>query len=362
MKSTEINSLYAAFFNNAEIHFILFDKNLYIIDVNEATLNCYHLERNQFVGKHITEISPDIKEKGLYDKYTEVIRTGEAIIMEDIASHAKFGNQHNRIKAFKVGEGLGVAAINITELKNTVDSLESFILKSSHDLRSPLANIIGLTTLAIAEKHNIEEIINYCNIIKQQAESMDTLIYKLVETMKIRKEKSETQLIKFSKLIDEVKTSLAFVAGFTEVKFTQNIISTQKFYSDRSNLISLFQNLISNAIKYRNKRISPPFIKIIVADDILGIKITISDNGIGIPANLQKNVFKMFFRATNEKDSTGLGLYSVFHIVKKLDGYITFSSEEMVGTTFTIHLPLEEKKKKPEPIHFNLNEISLIFK
>lgn len=329
---------------------MLFDENLTIIDVNEATLNSYHVEKGQLVGKHIADISPDIKEKGLYDKYMEVIRTGKPVIIEDIISHPQFGNQRNRIKAFKVGEGLGVAAINITELKNTIDLLELFILESTHDLRAPLANIIGLANLTLSGRHNPEEIMNFCNLIKQQAKSMDTLIYKLVEIIKIRKEDSEIQLVEFNQLFEEVKTSLTFIEGFGNIQFIQSIRTIQNFSGNKNNLFSLFQNLISNSIKYINKGIDNPYIKIIVEDDASDIKIIVSDNGIGIPANLQKNVFKPFFRATNEKDSMGLGLYSVFQTIKKLNGHITFSSEEHIGTTFTIYLPPSKKEKEPELI------------
>lgn len=344
MKTTDVNSLHAAFFDNAEIHFMLFDKNLNIIDVNEATLRYYHITKDQLVGKHILEVAPDAKEKDLYSKYREVIDTGKSIIIEDIVSHPKFGNQHNRIKAFKVGDGLGAAAINITELKTTIASLEFFILQSSHDLRSPIASIEGLAALALKRKDNIQEVLQYCSMIKEQAKRTNDIIKQLVETIKVRNEEREIQSINFSQLIDEVKKSLAFMEGFSEVNFIQNIISDQEFYSDRSNLISLFQNLTDNAIKYRNSR-ADSYIKITVTDDILGIKIAFSDNGIGIPENLQKNVFTMFFRASEKKNSIGLGLYTVQNIVKKLNGHITFSSKEMEGTTFIVYIPNAKQNK-----------------
>ena len=340
MKSSEINKLKATFFENVEIHFVLFDKDLNIIDVNEATLKCYHLEKDQLVGKHVLEISPDLLEKGIYAKYKEVIRTGEAVIIEDMITSPKFGNQHNRIKAFKVAEGLGVALVNITELKTTIDSLEFFILQSSHDLRSPIANIEGLASLALREDSSTEEIIEYLTIIKDQASRTNAIIQKLVETIRIRNEAIENEKIHFGQIIEEVKKSLAFVDGFSNIQFTQNVLSDQDFYSDKSSLISLFQNLIDNAIKYRHNKSEVKTIKILVADGVQGIKITISDNGIGIPENLQKNVFKMFFRATGRQDSIGLGLYSIYQIVKKLGGHITFNSKEGDGTTFSIFLPV----------------------
>jgi signal transduction histidine kinase len=343
MMTTEINNLRAEFFDNVEIQFMLFDKDLNIIDVNESLLKQNHLDKQQLIGKHILEIAPDAEEKGLYTKYKEVIRTGKSIVIEDIVSSPKYGNQRNRIKAFKVGEGLGAAAINITELKNTIDSLELFIMQSSHDILSPIASIIGLASLALTKKDNVDDIITYCEMIKQQSLKMDAIIKELVETVRIRKTENEIEAINFTQLIDEVKESIAFVGGFSEIQFTENDLLTSKFYSDKYSVASLFQNLIDNAVKYRNKKATNPYIKITLSDDIFGIKITVSDNGIGIPENLQKNVFKMFFRGTQQKESIGLGLYTVFNIVKKLNGHITFESKEMNGTTFIIYLPTIKK-------------------
>lgn len=357
MKTPEINNLRAEFFDNVEIQFMLFDKDLNIIDVNESLLKKNHLDKNQLVGKHILEVVPDAKEKGLYGTYQEVINTGKSAIIEDIISCPKYGNQRNRIKAFKVGEGLGAAAINITELKNTIDSLELFILQSSHDILSPIANISGLASLAITKRESVDEIIQYCEMIKDQSLRMDAIIKSLIETIKIRKEKKKPQLINLELLIEEVKKSISFVDGFSEIQFTENNISTRNFYSDRTSLISLFQNLIDNAIKYRNKNEATPYIKITVADDVSGVKISVSDNGIGIPKDLQKNVFKMFFRATHLKESIGLGLYTVFNIVKKLGGHITFSSKETVGTTFVIHLPSEDAPKELKAVFGEVNKI-----
>ena len=127
-----------------------------------------------------------------------------------------------------------------------------------------------------------------------------------METMRIRKGEKIIHLIDFNELVDEVLNSLAFVNGYKELKFIKNISIRQKFYSDKLLIISVFQNLIDNAIKYR-RNITDSFIEIFVADEGHGVKIKISDNGIGIPDDLQKEVYKMFFRATNQASGSGLG-------------------------------------------------------
>jgi signal transduction histidine kinase len=98
-------------------------------------------------------------------------------------------------------------------------------------------------------------------------------------------------------------------------------------------------NLISNAIQYSNTTKESPQLKIDIQNSSNQSKITIWDNGLGIPEEFQKKVFEMFFRGTDVKPGTGLGLYMVHEIVMKLGGTISLKSELGNYTEFTIELP-----------------------
>jgi signal transduction histidine kinase len=150
--------------------------------------------------------------------------------------------------------------------------------------------------------------------------------------MKVRKGVKTIQLIDFNKAIDDVLDSLSFMEGFGEIEFIKNISVDQSFYSDKLLLVSIFENLVDNAIKYK-RNIPDAFINISVARKNGGVKIMVADNGIGIPDNLQKDVYKMFFRATNQASGSGLGLYTLSHAIKKLGGRISLDSKENIGTT-----------------------------
>lgn len=110
----------------------------------------------------------------------------------------------------------------------------------------------------------------------------------------------------------------------------------------------MLKNLIDNSIKYRKENINDAFIKISIADENGEVKITVADNGIGIPDNLQKDIFKLFYRATKKSTGLGLGLYTVNKIAKKLEGQIKFSSKENEGTSFTIYLPHGKGEGQPQ--------------
>lgn len=340
-----ITNLREVFFDNAQELLVIFDKDLNFIDVNQALLRMLHLKREQIVGKHISEISPGIEATERYKSYQEVIQTGKPVIIDEARMHPNLGNYVTRVSVFKVGEGLGLAVLNITDLKDAIDELETFSYKSSHDMRVPIVNILGLINLAENDIEDLEAVKHYLSTIKQQAEELDTILQKLVETTKVRQGKKNIHLIEFHQLVDNVLKSFAHIKGFNEIRIEQNISTERKFYSDKFLISCLFHNLIDNAIKYKKENIPDPFIKITIEDEEGGVKITFSDNGIGITDNLQKDVFNMFFRATNQASGSGLGLYAVKHCIKKLGGHIKLYSEEKIGTTFTVHLPNEKNSQ-----------------
>lgn len=211
-------------------------------------------------------------------------------------------------------------------------------------MRSPLATIMGLVNVADQESKDLKAALDYLAMIKHQAERMDGVLKELIDFIRITSGKTKHYLINFRQLVDEVLESLSGMEGYHDIYFEKHIFADHKFYSDKALLVSMFQNLIDNAIKYRKKHLDTPWVKVSVTDDQQGVKICVADNGIGIEPEYQNDVFNMFFRATNLVDGIGLGLYSVQHCVNKLGGDITLESDEE-GTAFTIFLPDEKEVK-----------------
>lgn len=336
----EKQSIRSAFFDNAEIHFILFDSELNILDANESLLKFYHIERDSFVGKHLLEVSPDADERGLVAKYTEVIRTGKPIIIEEVITNPIYGNHYNRVKAFKVGSGVGVAISNITEYKNTIESLEVFSYRLSHDIKSPMTSVLELTKMALQEDPvDIDTLKTYCGLINESVSRLLETVEQVNQSLKIQKEIPHFELIDFEAIINEVKKSLASVEGYSAQHFEEIIDCPFDFYFDKPIITSLFQNIIDNAIKYRNLKRDDSLLKISISGDNGYVKIILSDNGIGIKKELQKNIFKLFYRATSQANGTGIGLYTLRYTIEKLGGRIFFESIEGKGTTFKIIIP-----------------------
>jgi signal transduction histidine kinase len=115
----------------------------------------------------------------------------------------------------------------------------------------------------------------------------------------------------------------------------------------------LFQNLISNAIKYRRHDIHPIIQMNCTLPDKNEVQISVKDNGIGIDPKDQHKIFKLFQRLNSDQQGSGVGLAICKKIVEKHKGTLTVESLPLVGTTFYITLPthMKEKGKQPGNIH-----------
>ena len=339
METSTNSNLYAAFFENSEMLLSIYDKNLTLIDVNPAFLKALHFDKEDIIGKNINDFSPDCKSSGRYAQYEEVIRTGKTFVTDQVRLHPSLGSIYLRLTAFKLGDGMAISSKDITDLKETIDDLETFIYRTSHDLRAPVANVLGIINIAQEELTDSKTAMRYLGLLKTQNQRLDYILNTLINTTKIRQGDQDFHFIDFDYEIDEILKSLAQVNGFAEINFKKHINVPQKFYSIKGLLITILQNLIDNAIKYRNTETNSPFITISVSQPKNGIKIEVQDNGIGIPEHLQNEVYKMFFRGTQKASGSGLGLYTTRYCVRKLNGYMQLESKENVGTTFTVFIP-----------------------
>ena len=142
----------------------------------------------------------------------------------------------------------------------------------------------------------------------------------------------------FRPLIDETFNQLKFATNAGQgVEKVIKINQDQPFFSDRWRLKVILNNIISNAIRYRNGR--DPVIKVNVDITEQAAAVAIEDNGKGIEKDHLPNIYKMFYRATDDGAGSGLGLYIVKEAIEKLNGHINIESEVGKGTTVTLKIP-----------------------
>lgn len=333
-----------SFFENAQEAFAILDKDLNFIDINKSFTESLNTQRTNIIGKNLKDFNSSIKSTERFQQYQKVLQSGESIILDDVRLNPNLGNYALRISCFKVGEGLGLAILNITDLQDAIDDLETFIYKSSHDMRTPISNIYGLIELALADNKDIQNTLEYLNMIKHQTDRLDHIIYQLVNTSRIIHEDKIIYLLDLKNIIHGVIDSFSRIPEFTDIRFTVTTKLKEKFFNDKSIIVCILENIIDNAIKYRNTDITTT-IDISLSDEKNGVRIIISDNGMGIDEHIQGNVFKMFFRGTNKASGSGLGLYTVKHFIKNLKGEISLTSKKDSGTTFSIYIPNSTKNQ-----------------
>jgi len=132
---------------------------------------------------------------------------------------------------------------------------------------------------------------------------------------------------------------LKYMEGFDKTEKDVVVMGDQPFFSDSYRIKVIMNNLLSNAIRYRDEAKSNHYVGIRVEVHDRHAQILIEDNGIGIPPEMKSKVFNMFFRGSTKSDGAGLGLYIVREMVSKLNGEIFLESVYGAGTKVTIELP-----------------------
>lgn len=248
--------------------------------------------------------------------------------------------------------GLTIYSRDITQQKKTEDilkeqneeltkinsELDRFVYSASHDLRAPLMSVKGLLNMIKVdpEKGNTEK---YLELIERSVLKLDNFISDIIKYSRNSRIDLFVREINFYELLDESINSLKFMEGAEQVRSVRNIQIQAPFYSDPSRLLMVFNNIISNSVRYRDKWKSDSYLQIDIEADGQRAIIKFTDNGIGIAAEYIGDVFKMFYRATTDSKGSGLGLYIVKSAVEKLEGTIQVQSEFGKGSTFIIEIP-----------------------
>lgn len=214
--------------------------------------------------------------------------------------------------------------------------LDGFVYSASHDLRSPLASLLGLINLGRSDTQNIEL---YLDKMEKSVKRLDDFIAEIIDFSSNERKEVVCDQLEFEPIVDNIIEELSFLDSNERVRKNINIQQSCIFQTDKRRMAIIFRNLISNALKYYDDSKENPFLKIEIRSNSKSAHIIIEDNGIGISKNEQEEVFKMFYRATERSTGSGLGLYIVLETVEKLGGVITMSSERYKGTKFDIIIP-----------------------
>ncbi len=240
-----------------------------------------------------------------------------------------------------------------TVMKDTVQALEESQQQNyqlmkivAHDLRNPVGAIHSAAQLLLHENTYTNEQVELLNLIQTASINATSLISQLLEVNLNANQTIQKEKIQLEGLL---VSSINMLRHKAEAKQQTIVLECPKIYIplDREKMFRVIGNLLGNAIKF-----SPPgkTIRIVVEDSAEQVLLQFEDQGIGIPATLQKNIFEFFTVAkrpgTSGEQPFGLGLAICRQIVAAHGGKIWFSSVENEGTQFFVQLPKSEVKKE----------------
>ncbi|ADV48720.1 multi-sensor signal transduction histidine kinase [Cellulophaga algicola DSM 14237] len=238
------------------------------------------------------------------------------------------------------------------ELSKTNAELDRFVYSASHELRAPLASVMGLIDIILHEDHD-EDLVFKLNMMQQSVKRLDDFIKDIVQYSQNKHLEIAMESINFKELINESLEGLWFLENRKHINFQLDINETQSFFSDKKRISIIFNNLISNAIKYHNITTENPTITITVTTKEDAVSIEIADNGIGIPKAHLDKIFQMFYRVSSKIMGTGIGLFVIKEVITKLNGRINVLSEPNMGTKFVILLPNQTKNAVKHEVQTN---------
>lgn len=225
-------------------------------------------------------------------------------------------------------------AVANEKLSKSNKELEEFAYITSHDLQEPLTTINGFAKLLMKKtsQNNDGEFKKYIEIINDSSNRMknlitDLLIYSRIGTNKV------TELTDLNILIQEIESDMTNKISISHGIINYNNLPTIKCY--KLELRLLFQNLISNALKFQNKTLNP-IININFLEKENEYQFSVNDNGIGIDKNNIDKIFNIFQRLHTKQEykGTGIGLSHCKKIVELHSGKIWVESKINVGSTF----------------------------
>ncbi len=262
-----------------------------------------------------------------------ILRTNPLVLpLRYILGHIRPVKGEKRITRF---EG---TMIDITELQKTNHELDQFVYSVSHDLRAPLATILGLLNVAEMERPdpNADPHLKY---IREAANRLDYFIREILDYSMNARAATRIEEVKFEAILDEMKDSVRQTLRPERIVVDADIDQETSFYSDPTRIQIILNNLFSNSTKYQDHQKQVCQVNVRIEVTSARARIVYSDNGIGIDQSHLPKMFSMFYRASENSKGAGLGLYIAREAVHKIGGSIGIDSQLGQGTTFDITIP-----------------------
>lgn len=228
----------------------------------------------------------------------------------------------------------------IAELERSNAELQNFAFMASHDMKEPLRKIVGFGDLLLDQSKDLsQEMQGYARKMQSSAKRMQAMIDDLLKFSAMATKGEPFRSIDLNKVVQEVIEDLEdSISETNAVVYAKNLPTLE---ADPIQMYQLFQNLISNSIKFHKKEQIPKVELIATPVRKDSWDINVSDNGIGLDAEYKEKIFQPFVRLHGRSEFTGsgIGLAICERIVTRHKGKIKVSRSNEAGSTFKVTLP-----------------------
>lgn len=247
---------------------------------------------------------------------------------------------------------IGVAFVIVTIRREMIlsEMKSEFVSNVSHEIRTPLALISMYSeTLLLERVKSAEKNKEYLNVIFHETNRLAALVSRILSFSKMEKNKREYLFanVNVNEVINEVVENFEPHLKANNVALSLQLSDKNTdIHADRESIVELLINLIDNAVKYGNDNDKKIEIRTVLSDN--NLRLEVEDNGIGISRKHQKVVFDKFYRVTDgnlahKAKGSGLGLNIVKKIMDQHHGKIVLSSNEGIGSCFSLNFPVNNK-------------------
>jgi len=341
---------------------------------NEANRRNMNRSDEDILGHTMLEFFPDMRQMGLFDRFVEVVMSGEGVQFEQEFRAGGWQGWYE-LSARKWGDGIVLTLVDITgskgnlqkmeqtnrDLRHANDNLRQFAHVASHDLQEPLRKILAFSDMlqlkfgeALSEEGH--ELIGR---MQSAARRMSVLIKDVLAYSRISTHREVFQPVSLTEVMADLGQELQ--QQLVQHNARLQVDSLPTVWGDRSQLRQLFDNLLTNALKFRSadrqlvvhmnhQTVSGPQLPEGLDPEVTYYEISFSDNGIGFEERYADRIFQVFQRlhARHTYDGTGVGLAICKRVVENHRGAITALGKPDEGATFRIYLPQQQQPPSPQ--------------
>ena len=226
----------------------------------------------------------------------------------------------------------------VEDLEKVNEELNRFVYSVSHDLRAPIASVLGLIKVAEIEVED-PTAKDLFKSIDQSTIKLDLLVNNIINYYKNSKASGRLEEIDINELMEDVLNNLHCESKNASFQLEREVDQRAKFIGDAFRIRIILSHLISNAAKFKKPNQEKANIKLRFEISDAKVKIVVSDEGMGILSEHMEQIFKMFFKRKQDLAGSGLGLYVVKEALSKMGGQIDVKSTPNQGSDFRLNFP-----------------------